>query len=225
MTELIVAGEDIISVGWLDEMPLDEFVPVWLGEVVVAIFEELNSRDMSSETGVEEVVSDELVVAAANMPDCSGGRVVVVIMVTELSDELISLERVDVVAICWLVFEGSSFEAVAEVVAWLEYRVALFCSSPRVLLCMAYVDETELKISELDARLPGPTTDNEVLGESRSEFLLPLVLLDEVRAEVSIIREAESVAVAGVSEPWLEALLKALVEESEDCRDAETPVG
>jgi hypothetical protein len=211
VTELIVAGEDIISVGWLDEMPLDEFVPVWLGEVVVAIFEELNSRDMSSETRVEEVVSDELVVAAANMPDCSGGRVVVVIMVTELSDELISLERVDVVAICWLVFEGSSFEAVAEVVAWLEYRVALFCSPPRVLPCMVYVDETELKISELDTSYPVPTGDNEVREESRSEFLLPLVLADEVGAEVSLILEVECAAVAGFSDPWLEAVLKALV--------------
>jgi hypothetical protein len=211
VTGLIVAGEDIISVGWLGEMPLDEFVPVWLGEVVVAIFEELNSRDMSTETGVEEVVSDELVVAAANLPDCSGGRVVVVIMVTELSDELISLERVDVVAICWLVFEGPSFAAVAEVVAWLEYRVALFCSPPRVLSCMVYVDETELKISELDTSDPVPTGDNEVSEESRSGFLLPLVLADEVGAEVSLILEVESVAVAGVSDPWLEAVLKALV--------------
>lgn len=180
VTELIAAGEDIISVGWLDELPLDEFVPVWLGEAVVAIFQKLDSRDMSSETGVEEVVSDEIVVAAANMPDSSGDRVVVVRMVTELSDELISLEIVDIVAICWLVFEGPSFKAVGEVVAWLEYRVALYCSPPRVLLCMAYVDETELKISEQDARDPGPTDDNEVLEESRSEFLLPLVLSDEV---------------------------------------------
>lgn len=180
VTELIAAGEDIISVGWLDELPLDEFVPVWLGEAVVAIFEKLDSRDMSSETGVEEVVSDEIVVAAANMPDSSGNRVVVVRMVTELSGELISLEIVDIVAICWLVFEGPSFKAVGEVVAWLEYRVALYCSPPRVLLCMAYVDETELKISEQDARDPGPTDDNEVLEESRSEFLLPLVVSDEV---------------------------------------------
>ncbi len=87
-------------------MLLDGLVPIWLGEALVAIFEKIDPRDMSSEMGVEEVVSDELVVATANMPDCSGYRVVVVRMVTELSDELISLERFDIVAICWLVFEG-----------------------------------------------------------------------------------------------------------------------
>jgi hypothetical protein len=95
------ASEDFVSAGWLDESPFKEFVPAWLNEAVGSILVELDILDISCETGVDNVISEELVsvltekerlvLSATNMLDRSGDKTFVVRIVIGTSDDLISL--------------------------------------------------------------------------------------------------------------------------------------